>query len=1378
MNKFFLQGKRNKNISRKSAYDKSVNFQYSNIESQNKKFNSGIFENLNTFQNINLLFSKNYKSILNLKSNLKKEALDNQKYISNSLSNSNIFLKSTEENLLSSINNKDLPYSNNITNKKRRATIKNKKSLKNKIEGAFLKRNSKFKEEEFIKSGNGKIIQNSSKTRNKANILNCNIIKDIEKGEKKLISEKKRNSVCYNQNKKFIESPKNNRKLRRSLILPSFNLNKINIFPKKQFLQLKSIQDIEKDISKRLSVANIFELKNEIKEHEDIDINKVADISPSSLKKDNRLKSRKSSESTFIQDLSKIKDKIHGLEFEEKYRSLFLSKNLYDSLEDDEFEDIDKEEAYYIAPNSNTCYIIDSLTLISSLITLTYTPFFLSNKLSMCKIDFFSFDYIIYIIIEFVYIADLISGFFRAYYNFDEVLIIKNKKMIFNYLYGWFIIDLIEAIPFFLILNFYQEDCKKENFIKFEFVNLNYTFLLLKIFKIMKIYKNSIVKLIGKFLNKSNFISDWKGVLVNLFIIACSLHLGTCYLIFLGKNIYPGWIIDGGLQSESYSTIYIAGLYYVMTTLTTVGYGDVPVTCNQERIFQIILLLLGTFAYSWLLTYISNYIKKNNEKYIVFEQNLKILEEIKINYPNLSQDLHDRIYRYLIYNKSKYNIDVKKILYYLPSSIQNNLIIEIYKPIIQDFFFFKYFENSDFLVKIVTSMKRSLSMKEDILIQEGDVIEEIIFVKKGVLSLEIEFNLDQPQKYAEDHLRIDKLKSNYITDTSTLITNIQKKNTFSNYISNDTKIKTKNLEPIQFRKKIIKIIEMRKNEHFGDILMILNEKSPVTIKVKSKKAELLFLEKADATEISNLYPNIWKRIVNRSLHNMKQIKNIIKRKIVFFCELNDIPINPMIKNQYLIEKEKNNYFEISKKSVNKNYTKKKSRKIIESIIKEEDESQINSIQISNTITKSKSIKKIKKAESLQYKHLTNKKDKNDSFFNPKKTSSTIVELKNNNKKISDKIFKNEVESSNIINSIFKEKINYENKNNNKVIQKVHKTKIFDISNKNCDIKSENKKSEKINEETYFNEDLGINNINRSILMNNYDKNNSIFHLNNINNSNYFEFNNDNYKNKINKLLSETENSDEKYENILIDNDNSIKTKKGNKKINIYNNIVINNTNKNDTIDNKNYKQINKFFYLENSSIISFTINAIYENINTITNFQYGKNSTLRENVKQFILEKLLIHKRVSSSLDKIQSIGKEIKNHSLINLNKNINDSYNSSDKFKFQKSNILKNHDKLKNLDDSIMPKGTTLLRKKVDKKIKTPTKIEFNEATFYTRIKTIKKNKKSYKSKEKNESDKYNYEERISQNIEKNKQNLNNPQEYFTGFFSKLLTKKNIKV
>ena len=79
-------------------------------------------------------------------------------------------------------------------------------------------------------------------------------------------------------------------------------------------------------------------------------------------------------------------------------------------------------------------------------------------------------------------------------------------------------------------------------------------------------------------------------------------------------------------------------------------------------------------------------------------------------------------------------------------------------------------------------------------------------------------------------------------------------------------------------KKELKIIDLNW-EHFEDILMILNEKSPVAIKVKSKKAELFFLQKTEAIEISNRYSNIWKRIVNRSLHNMKQIKNLIRKKV-------------------------------------------------------------------------------------------------------------------------------------------------------------------------------------------------------------------------------------------------------------------------------------------------------------------------------------------------------------------------------------------------------------------------------------------------------------------------------------------------------------------
>ena len=71
-----------------------------------------------------------------------------------------------------------------------------------------------------------------------------------------------------------------------------------------------------------------------------------------------------------------------------------------------------------------------------------------------------------------------------------------------------------------------------------------------------------------------------------------------------------------------------------MTTLTTVGYGDISSATNSfELIYGIFILIVGTCAYSWILTYISNYIKKNNEKFIDFEEKMNVLNEIKLEYP-------------------------------------------------------------------------------------------------------------------------------------------------------------------------------------------------------------------------------------------------------------------------------------------------------------------------------------------------------------------------------------------------------------------------------------------------------------------------------------------------------------------------------------------------------------------------------------------------------------------------------------------------------------------------------------------------------------------------------------------------------------------------
>ena len=80
-------------------------------------------------------------------------------------------------------------------------------------------------------------------------------------------------------------------------------------------------------------------------------------------------------------------------------------------------------------------------------------------------------------------------------------------------------------------------------------------------------------------------------------------------------------------------------------------------------------------------------------------------------------------------------------------------------------------------------------MKDDILIQEGDIIEDIIFIKNGVLTLEIIIDLKDSKKSVESHLEMtgmDCFKNisnhkfntirnlNSMTSMNTMITNIRR----------------------------------------------------------------------------------------------------------------------------------------------------------------------------------------------------------------------------------------------------------------------------------------------------------------------------------------------------------------------------------------------------------------------------------------------------------------------------------------------------------------------------------------------------------------------------------------------------------------------------
>jgi hypothetical protein len=212
------------------------------------------------------------------------------------------------------------------------------------------------------------------------------------------------------------------------------------------------------------------------------------------------------------------------------------------------------------------------------------------------------------------------------------------------------------------------------------------------------------------------------------------------------------------------------------------------------------------------------------------------------------------------------------------------------------------------------------SKKNAILIHEGQIINNIIFVKNGRLSLQAAINKEEPEESIKHYLNknfgdMDDDIVN-ISNYESSLSNSSLSGNQNNRVSNINFVRTALDTVINKNPKselaseinesdigkemgkwdyggddfeddkyhILNIINISKNESYGVVYMFLDKPSPLSLRVKSKKAELLLLRKSDASDVSQRYPNIWMKYFKKSYFNMFSIKNITLKKIKIFWD--------------------------------------------------------------------------------------------------------------------------------------------------------------------------------------------------------------------------------------------------------------------------------------------------------------------------------------------------------------------------------------------------------------------------------------------------------------------------------------------------------------
>ena len=333
------------------------------------------------------------------------------------------------------------------------------------------------------------------------------------------------------------------------------------------------------------------------------------------------------------------------------------------------------------------------------------------------------------IIMQGCFLFDTIINFFLAYYEQDD-LVTDLKTIVIKYLFTFFFFDLMGGLPatLIIILSDDQLDDKSQRLVR-----------LISTFRIIK------------FMIEIATYDGWKDIpffakmtptiirlIKILSLLLYFIHFSACIFVLLAliNKSNNTWIELNDSQDLLPGELYVYALYWSTQTIVTVGFGDVTITNNIERIMAIVLMYVGSAVYSFMISNLGAILEEAN----TFEATLKT----KINSfdklakeTNLPQDLVKKVKQFIESNHKhnpRTSMQDQNFITELPFTLKAQIMIKINAQVIESVPFLKD-KNVDFALKMAPNFKEIQLSQKEILFREDEFPESVFFLTSGSLYL-------------------------------------------------------------------------------------------------------------------------------------------------------------------------------------------------------------------------------------------------------------------------------------------------------------------------------------------------------------------------------------------------------------------------------------------------------------------------------------------------------------------------------------------------------------------------------------------------------------------------------------------------------------------
>uniref|UniRef100_A0A3B4AWG8 Potassium voltage-gated channel, subfamily H (eag-related), member 3 n=1 Tax=Periophthalmus magnuspinnatus TaxID=409849 RepID=A0A3B4AWG8_9GOBI len=334
------------------------------------------------------------------------------------------------------------------------------------------------------------------------------------------------------------------------------------------------------------------------------------------------------------------------------------------------------------------------------------------------------------ILVEILFIIDIVLNFRTTFVSTSGQVVYDARSICIHYVTSWLFVDLIAALPFDLLYAFN--------------ISVNFGVHLLKTVRLLRLLR---------LLQKLDRYSQYSAVVLTLLMSTFALlaHWMACVWYFIGRSEIESnrWLHElakrlgtpyfltplTSLGGPSVRSSYVTSLYFALSSLTSVGFGNVSANTDSEKIFSICTMLIGALMHAVVFGNVTAIIQRMYSRRSLYHTRTKDLKDF-IRVHRLPTALEQRVMECFQTTWAVNNgIDVSEVclLKDFPDELRADIAMHLNKELLQ----LPLFESASrgCLRSLSLIIKTSFCAPGEFLIRQGDALQAIYFVCSGSMEV-------------------------------------------------------------------------------------------------------------------------------------------------------------------------------------------------------------------------------------------------------------------------------------------------------------------------------------------------------------------------------------------------------------------------------------------------------------------------------------------------------------------------------------------------------------------------------------------------------------------------------------------------------------------